>query len=192
MNKPKNSNYKNKLSLVGQMSVVKVYTKIDSQRETILKENKNKAGIYKWINNQTGKFYIGSSVNLYKRFLFYLNIKSIHRYKSKSIIYSSLSKYGYKNFTLEIIEYCDIKETIVREQYYIDTYKPKYNILNLAASSLGFKHSDLTKIQMSLNNTKDKNPLFGKKHTEQSKIKMSLFSKKSFSCYIRRSQYGCN
>jgi len=82
--------------------------------------------------------------------------------------------------------YC--KKTI----FFLDTLRPKYNILSFAASFLGFKHSEATKVQMSLNNTKLKHPFFGKKHTEQSKIKMSLFSKKSFSCYIRRSQYGCN
>lgn len=45
-----NSNYKNKLPFVGQMLTVKVYTNIDSQRETILMDNKNKSGIYKLVN----------------------------------------------------------------------------------------------------------------------------------------------
>lgn len=148
MNKLINNNYKNKLPLFGQRSTVKIYTKIDSQRETNLKHNKNKSGIYKWINNQAGKFYIGSSVNLSKRLLFYLSYISMARHKGRSIIYSALLKYGDKNFTLEIIEYCDPKETIAREQYYINTLGPEYNILNIANTYHGF--------------------FFGKKHTEKS------------------------
>lgn len=32
-----------------------------------------------------------------------------------------------------------------REQYYINTLKPDYNILNIAGSSLSFNHSEVTK-----------------------------------------------
>lgn len=53
-------------------------------------------------------------------------------------------KYGYINFTLEILEYCEPSEVIFREQYYLDLLKPAYNILNKAGSSLGFKHSEET------------------------------------------------
>lgn len=47
-------------------------------------------------------------------------------------------KYGHKNFTLEIIECCDPKETIARERYYTNTLGPEYNILNTANSYHGF------------------------------------------------------
>jgi len=59
-------------------------------------------------------------------------------------IHNALIKYGYSNFSLEILEYCDVKNTILREQYFIDTLKPEYNILQKAGSSLGFKHSEKT------------------------------------------------
>ena len=112
------------------------------------------------------------------------------KYEYKSIIYFALLKYGYKNFILEILEYCNKKDTTTREQHYIDTYKPKYNILNFAASSLGFKHSELTKLQMSINNIKEKHPFFYKKHTEQSKVKMSLYSKTSLKVRIKDLETG--
>lgn len=124
--------------------------------------------------NRKEKFYVGSSVDLSKRFLCYFNTKYLTKHKDKSIIYSVLLKKGYKVFNLEILEYCDIKNVIKREQFYIDTLKPKYNILKYAASSLGFKHSDTTKLKMSINNTKENHPFFGKKHTEESRIKMSM------------------
>jgi len=41
----------------------------------------------------------------------------------KSLIYDALLKYGYNNFTLEILEYCKIDILIEREQYYINHFK---------------------------------------------------------------------
>ncbi len=52
---------------------------------------------------------------------------------------------------------CEINVLIEREQYYLDLLKPEYNILKIAGSMLGFKHSEATKIKMSINR--------GKKHT---------------------------
>ena len=58
-------------------------------------------------------------------------------------------KYGYSNFSLEILEYCSSSEAISREQYYIDLLKPAYNILLVAGSRLGSKHSEETKAKIS-------------------------------------------
>jgi len=63
-------------------------------------------------------------------------------------INKALLKYGYSNFSLEILEYCERLETIKREQYYIDKLKPDYNILKVAGSSLGFKHTEETKTKV--------------------------------------------
>ena len=60
------------------------------------------------------------------------------------IISKAILKYGYSNFRLEILEYCAPEECIKREQFYIDTLKPEYNILKLAGSSLGHKHTEET------------------------------------------------
>jgi group I intron endonuclease len=59
-------------------------------------------------------------------------------------IYKAILKYGYSNFALEILEYCDPKDVLVREQYYIDLLKPEYNILSTAGSSFGYKHTEET------------------------------------------------
>ena len=47
----------------------------------------------------------------------------------------ALLKYGYSNFSLSIIEYCDANNCLAREQYYIDLLEPEYNILKHAGSS---------------------------------------------------------
>jgi group I intron endonuclease len=65
-----------------------------------------------------------------------------------SLIYKALIKYGYSKFSFEILEFCDIKNVLVREQYYIDLLKPEYNILLKAGSPLGYKHTDEAKEKM--------------------------------------------
>jgi group I intron endonuclease len=64
--------------------------------------------------------------------------------KDKRPIGFALLKYGYSNFRLEILEYCEKKEAVLREQYYLDLFEPEYNILKVAGSTLGFKHSEKT------------------------------------------------
>ena len=54
------------------------------------------------------------------------------------------------NFRLEILEYCAKSETIKKEQFYIDLLKPEYNILTKAGSSLGYKHSEETRVKYKL------------------------------------------
>jgi len=67
---------------------------------------------------------------------------------SKSIIYRSILKYGYSNFSLEILEYCPASLVIAREQYYLDLFKPEYNILKIAGSSQGLTHTCEAKAKM--------------------------------------------
>ena len=119
------------------------YSNADKDKFIIYEENKNKSGIYRWNNLVTGSSYVGSSINLTNRFSNYYSLAYLKKRvkKGSSIINNSLLKYGYSNFSLDILEYCEPSVLIKREQYYIDTLKPKYNILKNAGSSLGFKHS---------------------------------------------------
>jgi len=89
-------------------------------------------------------------------------------------------KSGYPGFNLEILEHCAKSVVISRKQYYLDKLNPFYNILKLAGSCLGFKYSEETRTLMSVNNTKEKHPFFGKKHTEVYKAKILLNSKTAF------------
>ncbi len=61
------------------------------------------------------------------------------------LIYKALLAYGFDEFILEILEYCEPSDLIKREQYYIDLLKPEYNILKFAGSSLGVKRREETK-----------------------------------------------
>lgn len=107
--------------------------------KNIIKNNKNKSGIYKWTNKLTLDTYIGSAVNLSRRFREYTSVNFLLKetLKNKSIIYKAILKYGYDNFNIEVLEYCESNILIEREQYYIDKLKPTYNICKIAGSSLG-------------------------------------------------------
>ena len=50
---------------------------------------------------------------------------------------------------LDILQFCDKDEVIVRELYYLDLFKPEYNVLKKAGNSLGFTHYFQTKAKMS-------------------------------------------
>jgi len=92
-----------------------------------------------------------------------------------------------------ILEYCTITELIEREQFYIDILKPEYNILKLAHSSIGYKHS-----MESIEKMRGSRPHFspseehrkilsnthkGKIITEKTKEKMSKSKSKSIYVY---------
>ena len=125
-----------------------IYANADTQKELAIKQNRFKSGIYRWTNKISGKSYIGSSANLSKRLNGYYNYKILADPKNNMLIYKALLKYGYSNFILEILEYCERSLLIEREQYYYDLLKPEYNILQKAGSTLGFKHSQETKAKM--------------------------------------------
>ena len=75
---------------------VMIYLNADTLKLQIIKENRDKSGIYRWTNLINGKSYIGSSSNLGKRFYRYYSIEYLTTTltRTKSSIYSSLLKNG--------------------------------------------------------------------------------------------------
>ena len=63
------------------------------------------------------------------------------------VINKAIFKYGYFEFKLEILEYCNPKELVLREQYYMDPLYPKYNVLKTANSSLNYKQTEKTLVK---------------------------------------------
>jgi group I intron endonuclease len=127
---------------------VVVYSNADLAKQSIIKDNKGKSGVYRWTNLVSGKTYVGSGTNLSKRLSVYYNLSCLIK-QDYMIINKALLKYGYSGFKLEILEYCEPSNVIAREQYYLDLFKPEYNILAKAGSLLGFKHSEYTRRRMS-------------------------------------------
>jgi group I intron endonuclease len=165
------------------ISIVPVisYSNADTQKKDIIKDNRNKCGVYKWRNNVTNKEYVGSSSNLVSRLYSYYSLNHLAK-QSSSLVCKALLKYGHSMFSLEILEYCKPSEVIIREQYYIDFLKPEYNILSIAGSSYGRLRLEETKLKIKkarlgstqLRETKDKiaASLLGRKHSAESLAKM--------------------
>lgn len=135
-----NSDDNRKINFLDIKPIVK-YNNADVDKVKIFADNRNKLGVYRWINNENGNTYVGSSISLSVRFYTYFSLRSLA--KSNRPIDRALLKYGFSNFSLEILEYCDGKELLLeREQYYLDNLKPQYNIVETAGSTLGYKHTE--------------------------------------------------
>jgi group I intron endonuclease len=105
------------------------------------KNNIEKTGIYKILNSNTGEFYIGStSVSFKKRFW---NHKRLLESNKNPCIFLQNSYNKNKKFIFSILEICEKEKCIEREQYYIDSLNPKYNICKIAGSSAGRFVSEL-------------------------------------------------
>jgi hypothetical protein len=140
---------------------IKVYLNADLDKDRILKENFDKAGVYQFINLLTKESYVGSSTNLGKRLRRYYEHKFISSPAiGKSIILSSILKNGHSNFSLIILEFCEKKDTIDREQFYFDVIDPEMNILKNARNSFGYKHTKESLAKMSEVQSGDKHPNF--------------------------------
>jgi group I intron endonuclease len=106
--------------------------------------NKKISGVYEIVNTINGHRYIGSSVNIVRRF-------KDHKYKLKcgihanSHLQNAWKKHGETAFLFSVIEYCEANLVTEREQFYIDTENPKYNkARGVLASMRGYKHSKET------------------------------------------------
>lgn len=151
---------------------------IKKSKIDILLNTKDKAGVYMFFNLINGNCYIGSSINLAKRFRVHISsIGSVYL-----PLYLAINKYGPNNFVFLILQYCDNKVDICvgLEQHYLDLYKPKYNILKIAGSSQGFKHSPETIAKLKAMHAGELHPRFNKKVSKEQKILMSLTMKKYF------------
>lgn len=157
-------------------------------------------GIYKISCTINNKFYIGSSKEIEKRWNRHINDLKLN--KHYNIIFQRIfNKYGIDNFIFEVIEYCDINDLLIREQYYLDTLKP---IINICKQSSGGDNLTLNpnrdiiirKIKNTLRNTiknmsyeekqlkwakyKELNPNYNKKWSEDKKNKLSQLLKHKY------------
>jgi group I intron endonuclease len=114
-------------------------------------------GVYKYQNKIDVKLYIGSSIDIQKRWKSHRDelIKNNHE---NCYLQRAITKYGIENFEFRVLEIVEDKTKLIeREQYYLDLYKsylPKngYNICKVAGlgSQLGLTRSDSSKQLMSL------------------------------------------
>jgi hypothetical protein len=140
------------------------------------------SGIYKILNIVTGKFYIGSSSNISRRWNRHDN--DFKNGENSKYLQKSWEKYGENNFTKEIVEILtkydeETKKSFdrrlkEREQYYLDTLKSYTKEIgyNLSSISQGadFPHTNEAKIKISASKKE-------RKMSEETKIKLSEINK---------------
>lgn len=133
--------------------------------DLIKKDCIGKSGVYLILNTVNGKFYIGSASSksdrhnrLYFRFRnhFYNTEKSTNKN-----LRNAIKKYGIHNFTFNIIVFDSIENILNLENFYINLYKPAYNILLSAFNSLGYKHLEETKTKIKLNYSNERKEKIG-------------------------------
>jgi group I intron endonuclease len=154
---------------------------IKKSRSDILLNIKDKGGVYMFFNLINGNCYIGSSINLARRFRIHLSSLGYNFCKRKGPSVKlplplAINKYGPNNFVFLILQYCDRREDVCLglEQHYLDLYKPKYNLLKLAGASQGFNYSPENIANLKIMNTGRLHPGFNTKISEQQKLLTSL------------------
>ena len=87
-------------------------------------------GIYKITCNETGKCYIGQSIDIENRWMQHICATKYETDNNK--FYNAMRKYGYENFTYEIIEECSNSQEELdnRERYWIEQYNSYYDGYN--------------------------------------------------------------
>lgn len=164
--------------------------------------SRKKTGIYKLTLIKDGRIYIGSSVNIKKRWEGHKSASTIED-DSIQYIQKALRKYGINAFSWEIMELCSEELLIEREQHYLDILQPfprlnqGFNIREIADSNLGIKfsdeakqklkgripwnkgkigqqiHSNDTKKEMSNQRQGENNSFFGSIHSDKTKKQIS-------------------
>jgi group I intron endonuclease len=133
---------------------VYIFENLEKQetREKVCKEIKQISGIYMILNKVTLDYYIGSAstTRMFSRFTNHM----IYLTGSK-IVKLAIKKYNLSNFAFLILEiFPDIvtqknnKQLLDLEDFYLKSLLPNYNILTEAGNSFGYKHTEITRINM--------------------------------------------
>ena len=100
-------------------------------------------GIYTIRHLTTGRCYVGSSVNMSRRWTQHKSAIKKGKHPAKHLMHA-FQKHGSESFAFEILEECDSAMLIERENYWIAKLKPAFNVAPVAGSNLGHKHSAAT------------------------------------------------
>jgi group I intron endonuclease len=111
-----------------------------------------KSGIYQIANLSNGKIYVGSAVSLKGRWRVHLHDLRHEKHHS-SKLQRAWKKYGESCFSFTVIEYVEDKaQLVIREQYYLDTFRSAtngYNVSKIAGSTLGVRYSEESRRKIS-------------------------------------------
>ena len=123
-------------------------------------------GIYQIMSRATNRIYIGSSADITKRWNIHRSELKLNKHHS-IILQRHANKYGLDDLVFSIVEECSEDILISREQYYLDSLTPYFNIRKTADSNKGIKRTEETKRKLRAFN-------LGKKMSDETKAKMAL------------------
>lgn len=123
-------------------------------------------GIYKITNKTNNKVYIGSAIDIKKRWRDHKWHLKENKYHN-SYLQSSYNKHGLNKFEFIIEVECSINDLLNEETKIIkhyDAYNNKcgYNVNDPEHVFLGRKHTKETKLKLSIQKKGNKNPMYGK------------------------------
>lgn len=145
-----------------------------------------KSGVYLILQLSTGKHYVGSAVDLDRRWSRHQKDLAAGRHHNQKL-QRAWDKYGPADFRFDVIE--RTADLIQREQHWILGTRPFFNVLRKAYSAAGYKHDDqakaknseatkrywlsLSEEQKAIRIANHAEKIKGKKHSEETKRKMS-------------------
>jgi group I intron endonuclease len=137
----------------------------DGVKKAVQTRVKDIMGIYAIVNLVTGDLYVGSAVKGRMRNRFH---KHLFGGTGSIITYAAVLKYGLSNFAFVILESVEgsvnddnNKELLMREDYYLSTLLPMYNIAPKVGNTLGVKHTNETKHKMKINYSSERREAIG-------------------------------
>jgi len=123
-------------------SFIMFFHNVKESKTAIYKALRGKSGVYLFINNTSKDLYVGTSIALSRTMTSHFYLANSEKV-TNIVLARAMRKYKLKNFSLAILEICasDVIVCSDLEQKWMDYYKPRYNVLKVAGSSFGFRHS---------------------------------------------------
>ncbi len=130
------------------------------------------SGIYKIINKINGKYYIGSSKDIKKRWSYHT--QDLNKNTHNNIhLQKSWNKYGQDNFEFVVVEEVVLEKLLIVEQKYLDKLTlEKDKCYNLSFIAGKVEMTDEIRKRLSLLNKGKNHPQYGTHKTEETKQKL--------------------
>jgi group I intron endonuclease len=150
-----------------ELKPIASWENLDSEgvKEDVQKSLKSIGGIYIIINLVTDDMYVGSAIinRMGNRFH-----KHLFGGSGSTIVKGAVKKYSLSNFAFIVAESVESlaneeenKNLLAREDFYIKTLQPAYNIALQAGNTFGYKHTKETKENMRLNYSSERREAIG-------------------------------
>lgn len=143
--------------------------------------------VYVIRNKVNSNRYVGSTINGKRRRGDHFSGLRAGKHQNGHL-QNAFNKYGESNFIFDVLEEVPPEYLTVREQFWMDTLQPEYNISKFAGSNLGVRHSAETRAKLSaarkgrrfsdIHKARIGANWKGRRHSDEARAKMSIAKKK--------------